>query len=67
MLISQSRDEISLSIFRLQKKCFRSEFKDCWFLTAVDRHVVRSDEENKFRSEDCWLTRPLWRGRHVVT
>ena len=57
MLISQSRDEISLSIF-FQKNVFvsdrfvvttirgKNQSKDCWFLTAVDRHVVRSKKMN---------------------
>ena len=56
MLISQSRDEISLSIFFQKKIVFvsdrfvvttirgKNQSKDCWFLTAVDRHVVRSYE-----------------------
>ena len=43
MLLSQSRDETSLSIF-LQKKNSGSE--DLLVLTAVDRHVVRSKKMN---------------------
>ncbi len=55
MLISQSRDEISLSIFAKRNvfvcdRCVvitqkKNQSEDCWFLTAVDRHVVRSYEE----------------------
>ena len=56
-----------LQKFRFEKKIKFLSVSSRLVVTITEENVVRLDgKKNKFRSEDCWLTRPLWRGRHVV-